>query len=107
MQVATGSTIVNLDSAFSVGSEGKLYSLTPPGDGTSTGIPKQYLYFYDAMGRLNGMTETSCLTQTVTQTAPVSPCTSMGSTVATAAYGPAGETTALTYDGFSETRTYN
>src|ERR1017187_8782577 len=64
----------------------------------------QYAYSYDPMGRLNGMTEASCLTQTVTQ----APCNSnYGPTVATAVYGPAGETTALTYDGFTETRTYN
>jgi RHS repeat-associated protein len=30
-----------------------------------------------------------------------------GTTVATAVHGPAGEVTSLTYDGFSETRTYN
>jgi hypothetical protein len=30
-----------------------------------------------------------------------------GTTVATAVHGPAAEVTSLTYDGFSETRTYN
>ena len=65
----------------------------------------QYLYSYDPMGRLNGMMETSCLSQTVTQ----SPCTSNhGPTCGDrGAYGPAGEMTGLTYDGFTESRTYN
>jgi YD repeat-containing protein len=100
-------TTANLDATYEWDNEGKMTSVVPPGGGLGGGTPNKYLNFYDAQGRLNGMTETSCLTQTVTQTAPVYPCTSMGSTVATAAYGPAGETTALTYDGFSETRTYN
>jgi RHS repeat-associated protein len=107
MQLGTGTTFVNLDATYEWDNEGKMTSMVPPGGGIGGGTPNKYLNFYDPFARLNGMTETSCLTQTVTQMAPVYPCTSMGSSVATAAYGPAGETTALTYDGFSESRTYN
>jgi YD repeat-containing protein len=106
MQVVTGTTSVNLDAAISVDSEGKLHSVTPPGDGTSAGIPKQYLYSYDPMGRLTGLTENSCQTPNQAGTSCTTYATN-GPTVATAAYGPAGELTGLTYDGFTETRTYN
>src|ERR1017187_9957814 len=104
MHLGTGSTSVDMDATYEWNIEGRMTSTVPPGGGIGGGTPNKYLYFYDPMGRLNSMTETSCLTQTVTYNA-CSP--NNGTTVATAAYGPAGETTALTYDGFSETRTYN
>src|ERR1017187_36324 len=105
MRMNSGSNSpVDMDATYEWDNEGKMTSTVPPGGGLGGGTPNKYLYLYDAMGRLNGMTETSCLNQTVTQT-PCSP--NNGSTVATAAHGPAGEITGLSYDGFSETRTYN
>jgi RHS repeat-associated protein/uncharacterized repeat protein (TIGR01451 family) len=104
MHLGTGSTSIYLDATYEWDNEGKITSMVPPGGGIGGGTPNKYLYFYDLLGRRTGMTETGCLSQTVTTT-PCSP--NNGSTVATAAYGPAGETTALTYDGFTETRTYN
>ena len=49
----------DLDATYEWDNEGKMTSMVPPGDGTSTGIPSKYLYFYDPMGRLNGMAEAS------------------------------------------------
>src|SRR5438105_2660640 len=48
----------------------------------------------DVLGRLNSMTQTNCMTQTVTST-PCAP--DNGTTVATATYGAAGEMTGLTH----------
>jgi RHS repeat-associated protein len=104
MHLGTGSASADMDAVYEWDNEGKMTSTVPPGGGLGGGTPNKYLYFYDAQGRLNGMTETSCLTQTVIYNA-CSP--NNGSTVATAGYGAAGEMTALTYDGYSETRTYN
>jgi hypothetical protein len=77
-----------------------LTSVTPPGDGTSAGIPKNYVYSYDAMGRLNGLTENSCQTLAQSGTSCTTYATN-GPTVATAAYGPAGEITGLSSVAFS------
>src|ERR1039457_1447775 len=86
MQLNSGYNQVELDALWD--NEGKMTSMVSPGGGLGGDKPMQYAYSYDPMGRLNGMTETSCLTQTVTQ----APCNSnYGPTVATAVYGPAGE----------------
>jgi hypothetical protein len=60
----------------SVDSEGKLHSVTPPGAGEGGDLPMQYGYSYDPMGRLNGMTEISCPSQSVTPTVTQPGCTS-------------------------------
>ena len=93
-----------MDAKYEWDNEGKMTSTVPPGGGLGGGTLNKYLYFFDPLGRLNSMTETSCLGATVTSPS----CNgNNGTTVATAVHGPAGEVTSLTYDGFTETRTYN
>ncbi len=103
MQLGTGSTTVNLDAAYTWDNQGRMSTMVPPGGGIGGGTPNQYAGTYDPMGRLSGMTEATCQTLAGSGCSAYNP----GSTVATATYGPAGEMTGLTYDVFSETRTYN
>ena len=72
---------MNFDASYAWDNVGRMTSQQYP-----NGLNLQYQF--DAMGRLGGMTENS-------------------SPVASATYGVAGETLNLTYDGYSETRTYN
>ena len=80
-------------------------SLTYPQNGSGGGVPPQYTYQYDVMGRLNGMKKPLCTSYSGNR------CTNYNygvmNTVATATYGVAGEMTGLTYDSYAEPRTYN
>jgi RHS repeat-associated protein len=74
-------TGVLIEAGYTYDNEGRVTAMTHP-DGNS------YTYGFDAMGRTNGMTLGA---------APV----------VTAGYGLAGQLTSITYDGVSETRSYN
>ena len=80
LRVNTTSGPTDLDAAYTWDNEGRMSQQTYPGGGVSN------QYQYDVMGRLGGTT---------------------GSLAATATYGPAGELTNLSYNGFGEARTYN
>jgi RHS repeat-associated protein len=79
-----GSQPIDLVATYEWDTEGRMTSLTYPGS------PAQPVHYqYDAMGRLQQMTQ------------------DYGFSPVTAAYGPAGEITSMTYAGNTETRTYN
>ncbi len=96
--------LMDLDASYTWDNEGRMTSLTYPRSGMGYGPPPQYTYQYDAMGRLSGMQEMPCLYPDGDHCDGYS---TWGGTVATAAYGVAGQITGLTYDGYTETRTYN
>ncbi len=76
------------DAAYTWDNEGRMTSQAYPRNG-----PK-FQYGFDAMGRLGTM-------QDITNGTTNPP------TIATATFGVAGELLNLSYDGYSETRTYN
>ncbi|HLK49425.1 MAG TPA: hypothetical protein VKT49_14890, partial [Bryobacteraceae bacterium] len=76
-----------LDATYTWDNEGRVVSEGYPAWGSV------YTYSFDVMGRPNSLSV-------------VNGYISDG-TVATAAYGPAGEMTSLSHDGYNETRTYN
>jgi len=110
LQIAAGSnpSPANLDATYAWDTEGRMTSQGYPGFG-NLGVPDNppvYTYQYDsATGRLNGMMEPSCnyfYGSLCSQYA-----TTATNQVASATYSPAGQVSNLTYDGYSETRSYN
>jgi RHS repeat-associated protein len=82
----TGSGDLNMTYAYNV--EGKITNVTYPFDATTSTTP-QYNYSYDTMMRPAGMTDLS------------------STLVSSVAYGPANEMLSMSYNGGTETRTYN
>jgi RHS repeat-associated protein len=82
----TGTGDLNMTYAYNV--EGKITNVTYPFDAT-TGTTPQYNYSYDTMMRPAGMTDLS------------------STLVSSVSYGPANEMLSMSYNGGTETRTYN
>ena len=71
----------DLNATYTWDNQGRMTSMVHPAGST-------YAYQYDSMGRLSGMTEN-------------------GTAMASATYLPSGQISQMTYDSFTETRTYN
>lgn len=89
-----GSSTVTMEAGYTYDNEGRTTSIQYPSSqinssGTTT-AGLLYTYGYDALGRLNQMTDNASTTW-----------------VSAATYGPADEMLTMTANGFSETRTYN
>jgi RHS repeat-associated protein len=82
-----GPQTFNLQAGYEWDNEGRMTSLTYPVVNATNG--KKYTYQFDAMGRTNGMTDTT------------------GGPGASAVYGLAGEVQSMGYFGFNEFRQYN
>ena len=82
------SSTMTFDATYAWDNEGRMSSRTYPSGWWSPGSGVTYALQYDLMGRLSGVTHG-------------------GATDASATYGPAGEMTNISYEGYSESRTYN
>ena len=99
-QTQNGGLPLALDALYAWDNQGRMTSLTYP----STSLPAMaFQYQFDNAGRLNAMQQTTCTYE------GNGTCWSWGgsSTVASATYNAAGQITNMSYDAFSETRTFN
>ena len=97
---------VDLDATYGWDTEGKMTSLTYPTSGIGLGTPPQYTYQYDVMGRLTGMKQGVCLFYSGALCANYDNSTMMSVASATQ-FNAAGQVLQMSYDGVSESRTYN
>ena len=92
---------LQLDALYAWDNQGRMTSLVDPG----TPLPATaFQYQYDNVSRLTTMLQTTC-----TGLSQPGSLWHLGSssTIASASYNAAGEITSMSYDMFSETRTYN
>jgi len=99
----------NLDANYTWDTQGRMTSMGYPGFGNegAPDTPPVYTYQYDdrVTGLLNGMKEPSCTYWWGSVCSQYA--TTSTNQVAGATYSIAGQVTNLTYDAYSETRTYN
>ena len=100
MRLTNGNT-VDLTASYTWDNQGRMTSMGYPGSANRYAGQDVYTYQYDAMGRLCGMTTPMC------DSGQDPPGCVYTQTVATATYNSIGQMSALSYDNFTENRSYN